>query len=196
MDGLAFPKPTPRARKPPKRLQAKASMKRGGFLNRKTRIKQRRAQRRRSGRRIDRLFLAAVRAMPASNCCARGMGTECGRRITADHMGERPKGRKADDDTACPMCVQHHQERTDYHGAFWTFTKDEMREWCDQQIKRTRIEVGRSHPLCCCAGEQCLGRTYFCKPCGRRVPWCFGAGDDRPDICDDCWAAAEAREAA
>lgn len=41
----------------------------------------------------------------------------------------------------------------------------------------------------------CLGKTYVCRGCKRRVPACFGASDDMPNHCDDCWAAAH-REAA
>ena len=29
---------------------------------------------------------------------------------------------------------------------------------------------------------------YFdCPGCGRRVPWCYGAADDMPELCDGCW---------
>jgi len=48
---------------------------------------------------------------------------------------------------------------------------------------------------CQCGGAICgespLGpMLYRCATCRRLVPWCFGAADDRPDECDDCWAAA------
>jgi hypothetical protein len=29
---------------------------------------------------------------------------------------------------------------------------------------------------------------FLCPRCRRRVPWCFGAADSRPELCDDCWA--------
>lgn len=52
---------------------------------------------------------------------------------------------------------------------------------------------------CQCRGEMCrrspisrrgLAFTlrFLCARCRRRVPWCFGAADDRPELCDDCWA--------
>jgi len=51
---------------------------------------------------------------------------------------------------------------------------------------------------CCCGGELCrrspvtrrpLAYTlrYRCAGCHRSVPWCFGAADDLPEMCDDCW---------
>jgi len=51
-----------------------------------------------------------------------------------------------------------------------------------------------SDPKCMCGGTICgvrkgkpLLRTYKCKGCKRQVPWCFGADDDLPHHCDDCW---------
>lgn len=35
-----------------------------------------------------------------------------------------------------------------------------------------------------CRGE--CGGTYVCARCGRLCGWCYGAGDDHPDWCDDC----------
>ena len=29
--------------------------------------------------------------------------------------------------------------------------------------------------------------TYKCLLCERRCCWCFGAADDYPELCDDCW---------
>ena len=31
---------------------------------------------------------------------------------------------------------------------------------------------------------------YRCPGCRRLVPWCLGAADDKPELCDDCWAEA------
>jgi len=39
-----------------------------------------------------------------------------------------------------------------------------------------------------------LGRAYQCEACRRHVPWCCGAGDDSPELCDDCWAAKHGLE--
>lgn len=38
------------------------------------------------------------------------------------------------------------------------------------------------------------GDSYVCAGCKRRVPNDFGAADDMPDHCDDCWAAAHGVE--
>lgn len=56
---------------------------------------------------------------------------------------------------------------------------------------------------CQCSGTLCrkspvTGRDlaftlrYKCPGCKRRVPWCFGAADDLPELCDDCWRKAHA----
>lgn len=34
-------------------------------------------------------------------------------------------------------------------------------------------------------------RSYVCPGCGQRCCYCFGAADDLPEVCDDCWAAAQ-----
>lgn len=36
--------------------------------------------------------------------------------------------------------------------------------------------------------------VYACPGCKRLVPWCFGAADDMPDHCDDCWSVAHVKE--
>lgn len=32
------------------------------------------------------------------------------------------------------------------------------------------------------------GQRFVCIGCDRSVPWCYGAADDMPLHCDDCWA--------
>ena len=34
----------------------------------------------------------------------------------------------------------------------------------------------------------CQGKRYTCRRCKRFVPFCFGAADDCPEVCDDCAA--------
>jgi len=41
--------------------------------------------------------------------------------------------------------------------------------------------------ICGTAGDKVLIRRYKCSGCKRKVPWCFGAADDAPNLCDDCW---------
>lgn len=36
--------------------------------------------------------------------------------------------------------------------------------------------------------------SYVCAGCSRRVPNEFGADDDMPDHCDDCWLEAHPEE--
>lgn len=62
-----------------------------------------------------------------------------------------------------------------------------------------------SRPVCTCGGGICqrrddIGRfavrTYRCAGCHRKLPWCFGAHDEMPDHCDDCWADAQRQKEA
>lgn len=48
--------------------------------------------------------------------------------------------------------------------------------------------IPETEPVCTCG--RCLGRRYRCLWCRRDVPWCFGAADDMPEVCDDCWVVA------
>ena len=67
--------------------------------------------------------------------------TPCTGRVQADHLGRRALGTKAHDTTCAPMCEGHHGERTDYKGIFKGWKAENMRDWCDWAIRRTRIEV-------------------------------------------------------
>ncbi len=103
-------------------------------IARKTRVKPTRATPRRSGRVRNEEFLEVVRTMRCHVCQRVGPSDP-------DHMGSRPLGRKADDDTCVPMCRQHHQERTDVTGYFKGFACVTMREWCQTAISETRASV-------------------------------------------------------
>lgn len=65
----------------------------------------------------------------------------------ADHQGEHPYGRKADDDTCVPMCEYHHRLRTDGFlpdesiKGYKRVSKEEMRAWCSVAIEATRAVV-------------------------------------------------------
>lgn len=84
-------------------------MKRSAPLQRRTRLRPRRATQRRSERVRDRAYMAWVRERP---CVLVGTG-ECAGRTEAHHAGGRPLGRKADDDTTIPLCRHHHARITD-----------------------------------------------------------------------------------
>lgn len=46
-----------------------------------------------------------------------------------------------------------------------------------------------------CHCKQCEpGMVFTCDLCERLMPWCMGAADDRPDVCDECYASIEALE--
>lgn len=74
-----------------------------------------------------------------------------------------------------------------------------------------RFRRGVDHRLCIC-GECQVGaivdfdraldkfvenggdRVYRCECCLRLVPWCLGAADEFPDVCDDCYALLKRRD--
>jgi hypothetical protein len=128
----------------------RSPLRRGKALKRSTRLKPRRATPRRSGRVINTAYLAAVRTLPCY-ACSKPAPSE------PDHQGSRPYGRKADDDTAVPMCggpTGCHRMRTDGflpdgfggHRSWpvtdWSFAnKEQMRAWCDVAIAATRAVV-------------------------------------------------------
>ncbi len=108
-------------------------------LKRKTRLKPKRSTPRKSGRVRDEAYLDAVRALPCYVC-----GWEAP--SDPDHQGEHPYGRKANDDTAVPMCRPCHSKRTDgyipFLGEGWIrVNKGSMRAWCDVAIAATRAKV-------------------------------------------------------
>ncbi len=38
----------------------------------------------------------------------------------------------------------------------------------------------------CHCGECTEENVFECEECHRIVPWCFGAADNYPDLCDSC----------
>jgi hypothetical protein len=115
-------------------------MRRGAPLKRKTRLKLRRETERKSGRVRNPEYMAKVRALPCYVCAWPGPND-------ADHQGEHPYGRKADDDTCVPMCRVCHQLRTDGnipdgHYLEWRQVgKEEMRQWSAVAIEATRRRI-------------------------------------------------------
>ena len=123
-------------------------MRHGGPLKRKARLRERRATERKSGRVRDPEYMAKVRALPCYVCA-------WPQPVDADHQGEHPYGRKADDDTCVPMCRSCHGFRTDGKlpvvpfrfldgpGEWRNVGKAEMRQWCDEATAATRELVAR-----------------------------------------------------
>lgn len=105
-------------------------------IKRKTRLRARRPTVRRDGRVRDEAYLAFVRSLP---CCV--VDDKHGGRIDPHHAGERPAGRKADDDTCIPMCRYHHDQWDGpmWHGnPFRTWDHEKRRAWQDERIAETR----------------------------------------------------------
>jgi hypothetical protein len=76
-----------------------------------------------------------VKTLP---CFARDIGIDtgrpCGGVVEADHAGRRGLGQKCSDDQTIPLCTEHHRQRTDFSGAFKSWTKDRMRYWLEASI--------------------------------------------------------------
>lgn len=87
------------------------------------------------GRRRDPDYVAWVKTLPCAVADEIGLDWHCEGGIEADHMGRRPLGRKADDDTCVPLCSLHHRQRTDFSGRFRTWGHDEMRAWLDVKVE-------------------------------------------------------------
>lgn len=122
-------------------------------------IKPRRETPRRSGRVRDPAFAAFVHTM--QRWCRRTLpGHRCPRDLggvsEADHMGERPTGRKADDDTQVHLCKQIHVARDAKVGREWReggefwdtergapWTREQMRAWMERGIADARAAYAR-----------------------------------------------------
>lgn len=108
---------------------------------RRTRLRPRRATPRRSERVRDLAYLAWVHTQP---CAARGVaGHRCDGPIEADHAGERPAGRKADDATCIPLCMLGHRQRTDFAGPFRAWDRETMRGFLAAAIASTAAAYQR-----------------------------------------------------
>lgn len=69
------------------------------------------------------------------------------------------------------------------------------------QVTHTRASHWPANAACpCSAGTTCSGylnddgrtcRTYVCRRCKLRFPYCFGAADYHAPLCDSCTAAVK-----
>lgn len=144
-------------------------MKRGAPIKRYTRLKPIRTSPRRSGRVRDRAYLEWLHTMPcyaavwlgieiewagaSSNPEERAAAFEdiyqrrlawtCQGRITADHVGPRPLGRKCSDREAIALCAYHHHCRQTYVGLWSRMKAPEMRAWADEAIAWTQLQWAR-----------------------------------------------------
>lgn len=88
----------------------------------------------------DLAYMDRVRRLP---CCARHL-SQCSGRITAHHAGKKPGMRiKADVSTCIPLCAGHHMFGIEsFSGVFRDWTREQARKWQDEQIEKTREDVG------------------------------------------------------
>lgn len=84
---------------------------------------------------------------------------------------------------------------------WWDWWWDDLMDWFRSPLNEKWWRLGQvlrvflhliASPQCFCDSEDCW--VYRCPGCWRIRPWCFGAADDMPDHCDDCWAKAHATE--
>lgn len=69
----------------------------------------------------------------------------CDGPIEADHMGRRPVGRKAADDTCVPLCKRHHVARTGHSGLFRDATQEQLRAWTSWWIAEIQRRYAMSY---------------------------------------------------
>jgi len=69
----------------------------------------------------------------------------CEGAIEADHMGRRPVGRKAADDTCVPLCKRHHVARTGHSGLFRDAAQDQLRAWTSWWIAEIQRRYAMSY---------------------------------------------------
>lgn len=131
---VAFPKPirSKKERKP---------LKRSGYIARRKRLPTRRKTKRRSERIENPAYLAVLRtrecvAGPGGFHADGCMGSPC----EPSHLGPRPRGRKADDDTAVSQTRECHDAWEDHRFPF-NIPREERRSWAGWAIFGTRAEV-------------------------------------------------------
>lgn len=136
-------------------------------MKRRTPLRARRPTPRRSERVRDQSYLELVHRL---TCCAIGLpGHRCEGPIEADHAGERPRGRKASDDTTIPLCRLAHRERTDHTGVFRSWTRDEMRSWLAEQVARTQAMAAKMRARAAAQVGAAPPAYRYCHECGRQL---------------------------
>ena len=73
-------------------------------------------------------------------------------------------------------------------GPVWTALRD-----YDRHAETTAPEVTHAAG---CMGDCGDAPTFTCADCERTCAGCFGAADDRADVCDDCYARGRGAERA
>ena len=70
-------------------------------------------------------------------CCAPDDG-RCMGPVEAHHAGRRGLSQRAHDDTAIPLCTQHHRDYHQAAGPFRAMDRDQRRAWVEARIEETR----------------------------------------------------------
>lgn len=134
MGGLMFPKPGPKVRRGPKRMQQKTP------LRRLTRLNPRRVKPRRGPWR-SKEYRAQVRTLP---CCAPRAPRGCSGAIEASHLDfgeEKGMGMKAGDQRCVPHCHQHNQQWPS-NGVWREMTRAQLEVYMDEAIHETQVTLG------------------------------------------------------
>lgn len=115
-------------------MMRRALLRRSGQLKRRTWIRARRKEPRRSSRARDSAYLRFVRKLP----CVAGVLSKCDGHVNADHAGRRGMRQKCDDTNAISLCELHHRQRDDFSGPFRTWDQAAMRAWLAKHIEETQ----------------------------------------------------------
>jgi hypothetical protein len=91
------------------------------------------------GRERNTEYMLAVRRLPC--VLLQVVQWPCRGDVEADHVGERPQGRKCDDTETIPICQLHHAQRHHRSGYFKDFDKVTMRAWCARMGAQTRRQI-------------------------------------------------------
>jgi len=138
-------------------------MRRGGPLKRKTGLSRKSTRStskrsRYSARPRDTAFMLWVKTQPCAAAefdlmpwlplprdARTANAARCEGAIEADHMGRRPVGRKAADDTCVPLCKRHHVARTGHSGLFRDAAQDQLRAWTSWWIAEIQRRYAMSY---------------------------------------------------
>jgi hypothetical protein len=118
-------------------LSRRTPLRRRSPLHARGRISPKRATPRRAAAVRDPAYLAFVRTLP----CAAPVA--CRRPSQAHHAGLRGLGQRASDDTAVPLCAQHHADWHAAAGPFRGWDRAARAAWALTVIAETRALYAR-----------------------------------------------------
>ena len=72
---------------------------------------------------------------------------------------------------------------------YWSWEDWYKFHWDDLELSKVEIvHVGSTGLGTSGCTESVCGGAYKCRHCHKLFGWCYGAADELPDYCDDCWA--------